>query len=127
MLQLTHLLAIEYINHLEKGLNQSTKEVHDLRQAQAEMQIQLKEMSHQMSRLQSHASQNTYEPHHTSQQHAQSVQGAPFNNHYSNGVPNGGSQHSEAPRTLPPLVNGASAVPSTLAPMQGIQYSDDRR
>ena len=107
-------------------MRDSQKEVQGLRQVQSEMQMQLKEMSVQLSRLQQHQPQNSYDAHHGGQQHPGHGSSQGFAGHYANGIPNG-SQHAEPARTLPPPINGLASAPPTLAPMQGIQYSDDRR
>ncbi|KAL2841899.1 hypothetical protein BJY01DRAFT_236182 [Aspergillus pseudoustus] len=99
--------AIEYINHLESGL-QNARRDNDL------LRIELEEMR--------------------SQQQANGQPRPPFDHHAMSSQTNGqghgpifpgynagpGMQQDQ-PRTLPPLMGGSAA------PMQGIQYSDDRR
>ncbi|KKY13899.1 putative hlh transcription factor [Phaeomoniella chlamydospora] len=114
--------AIEYINQLERNLRDSSKEIRNLHLQRAEMQMQIKDMSIQLDRLQQ---QHSYD-HHNANQHPGSA-GPGFASHYANGMPNGAPTHPEPARTLPPLVNGVGSATSNLAPMQGIQYSDDRR
>ena len=94
---LTLFLAIDYINSLETQNTKFRNEIEQLRQKQAEMELRMKEMA-QMARISgSTASFETGPP-------------PPNNIGPMFGV--------DAPRTLPPLVNGA---------MQGVQYSEERR
>lgn len=112
--------AIEYISHLEKNLGGVRRENSLLRTEVEDLRAQLNQQQNGHARTQS-----MYEPH--------SIPG-PHTNGHGHGHSHGhGHGHGpvfhynhgpvithEQPRTLPPLMNGSSA-------MQGVQYTDERR
>lgn len=103
--------AIEYINGLEKNLSQSRREVSILRTENEELRAQLSQQANGQSRPQS-----LFEHHPMSATPTNGSAQPVFT-----GFSNGSNVAQEQPRTLPPLMNGS------VAPMQGIQYTDDRR
>ena len=112
---------------LERSIQDLGREAKRSHQAQAEMQHQINEMSSQLGRLQQHTGYEVPKP----QQPPPPQQPAPqqhmFGGHYMNGTVNPPQQPQDPGRTLPPLMNGTGAPTSSVAPMQGIQYTDDRR
>ncbi|KAJ5766069.1 uncharacterized protein N7511_003685 [Penicillium nucicola] len=104
--------AIEYINHLEKSMGQVRRENNALRDEMEAMRAQLSQANGQPRppSIFEHHSMNAQQ----TNGHGQS-QGPVF------GFANGAPVAQEQPRTLPPLMNGS------VAPMQGIQYTDERR
>ncbi|KAJ6172724.1 hypothetical protein N7470_001791 [Penicillium chermesinum] len=104
--------AIEYINGLEKSISQARREVSMLQTENEELRAQLNQQANGQSRPQS-----IFEHHQMSSTPTNgSSQNAAFG-----GFSSGSNVPQEQPRTLPPLMNGS------VAPMQGIQYTDDRR
>lgn len=102
--------AIEYISTLEKSLGQTRRE-------NSLMRTQIEELQAQLNQQQANGpsrSASIFEHHPMS---ATPTNGGPVFGGFGNGP--GASQ--EQPRTLPPLMNGS------VAPMQGIQYTDERR
>lgn len=96
--------------------------IQDLQNHQNKLHMRMEEMEAQLSRLTQQAAQPAYDAH-VHHQAAPPIQQAPaFQNHYANGIAAPINQHTEVPRTLPPIVNGYNG-----APMQDVQYSSDRR
>jgi Helix-loop-helix DNA-binding domain len=111
------ILAIDYISSLEKTANQFRRENSVLTTEVEDLRAQLNQHQHQQQPNGQSRQQPIYD-HPTGgppQTNGQS-QGSVFPN-YSSG-PSGA--HEQA-RTLPPLMNGS------IAPMQGVQYTEDRR
>lgn len=78
------------------------------------MQTQIEELRAQLNRQHQQTQLNGPAP----------PQQAPiFGNHYAGAQP----QQQDPARTLPPLMNGVGAAAPPLGPMQGVQYSDERR
>lgn len=103
--------AIDYINLLEKTVTDSRKDY-------ARMQEELNSMSAKLSQQNGTSRPASIFENHQINPHpgnGQQPPGPTFNG-FSNG-----SVTEEQPRTLPPLMNGS------VAPMQGIQYTDERR
>ena len=104
--------AIEYINGLEKTVSQAQREISSLRTENEELRAQFAQQ----------------------QANGASRPGSIFEHHQMATTPTNGQPHppvfsgfgngsavQDQPRTLPPLMNGSAA------PMQGIQYTDERR
>ncbi|KAL4754543.1 hypothetical protein BDW72DRAFT_129129 [Aspergillus terricola var. indicus] len=108
--------AIEYINNLEK-------QVANFRRDNELLHQELQEMRRQLNQQQSNGQSRTasiFEHHQMPVQSNGQVHGpahGPVYTGYS-GTP---GTAEDQPRTLPPLMNGS------VAPMQGVQYTDDRR
>ena len=94
--------AVDYITGLEKLLNQ-------MRRENSVMKTEIEELRSQLGR-----------PQHTSI-YASHQQAQPQGPIFSNYASSGAHMLQDQPRTLPPLINGS------VAPMQGVQYTDDRR
>ncbi|KAF5016669.1 hypothetical protein F66182_11577 [Fusarium sp. NRRL 66182] len=103
--------AIEYISSLEKQVSTSRRENNDLQREVQELRTQLN--SQQASGPSRQQQQNMFDPHSM----ASSSNGSPTTSYptYASGMT------VDQPRTLPPLVNGS------LAAMQGVQYTEERR
>ena len=99
------MLAIDYITHLENNQQSMRGELVDLRARDAERQAQLEKLSQQVAMFQQDSRGPPYE----------SNSGPGFSTHFQ-------QPSSDAPRKLPPLVNGNAS-----SAMQGVQYSDERR
>ncbi|RDW74583.1 putative HLH transcription factor (Hpa3) [Aspergillus mulundensis] len=108
--------AIEYINTLEKQLSSCRRDNEILLQ-------EIQEARHQLNQQQPNGHSRAapiFEHHPMPAQTNGQVQSHAHGPVYTgyNGAP---GMAEEQPRTLPPLINGS------VAPMQGVQYSDDRR
>lgn len=105
--------AIEYITGLEKSVAQSRREMNMLRSENDDLRAQL---SQQQANGPSRPG-SIFEHH---QMSATPTNGQAQASVFS-GYGNGSGVVQDQPRTLPPLMNGS------VAPMQGIQYTDERR
>jgi hypothetical protein len=102
--------AIDYITLLEKTVAQSRRD-HNI------MQSELDEMRAQLNQQNGASRPPSIFEHH--QMNPNQVNGQPQGPVF--GAFGNGQVAQEQPRTLPPLMNGS------VAPMQGIQYTDERR
>lgn len=102
--------AIEYISHLEKNLGNVRRENSLLRTEVEDLRAQLNQQQNGHTRTQSMFEPHSMGPHTNGHTHG------PVFPHYNPGP----VITHEQPRTLPPLMNGSSA-------MQGVQYTDERR
>jgi hypothetical protein len=99
VVKLTSITAIDYITQLESQNSKYRAELDRVTSQHAEMEHRMKTLEQQLQRANGASAHDAY----ASPPNAIS--------------PMFSGSHSEVPRTLPPLVNGA---------MQGVQY-DDRR
>jgi hypothetical protein len=105
--KITNSAAIDYINGLEQQIKTQRVDSEKQRRQIHEMEMQLKEMSQQIQRMQHSASYPTP---------TKSLSQSPLN--YGQPYTNGIDKSNDAPRTLPPIMNGA---------MQGVQYNNEER
>ncbi|OQE26850.1 hypothetical protein PENSTE_c005G04201 [Penicillium steckii] len=105
--------AIEYISSLEKSVGQMRRDNSLLRSEVDELRAQLNQQQPAPSRPTS-----IFEHHPMAATPTNGQSQAPVFAQFGNGAQMGEQQQ---PRTLPPLMNGS------VAPMQGIQYTDERR
>jgi len=110
--------AIDYISSLEKTVNQFRRENSVLTTEVEDLRAQLNQHQQQQQSNGQPRQQPIYDHHSTGgppQTNGQS-QGSVFSNYAS-----GPAAAHEQARTLPPLINGS------MAPMQGVQYTEERR
>ncbi|KAK2746917.1 hypothetical protein FQN55_005403 [Onygenales sp. PD_40] len=120
--------AIEYINQLEKTIQQGRQEASLLRGEMNDLRNQLNEQQRQLQR-QSAGQPAGYDrppqPGAPLQTNGTSTQSQPQGPMFPGPFASQAAQPTHPPldaaRTLPPLMNGA------LAPMQGVQYTEERR
>lgn len=115
------ILAIDYISSLEKTVNQFQQETTHLRSELDDLRNKVE----QQQRGQQPMQQPIYDqrPPPTAATVQQSNQPAPQAPVFTSRFPAGaaGPPQQDQARTLPPLMNGA------LAPMQGVQYTEESR
>lgn len=114
--------AIDYISSLEKSVGQTRRENSALRNEVDDLRAQLQQQGNGPSRPTSIFEHHPMSATPTNGQVQVQGQGqgqsqGPVFAQFGNGAP----MAQEQPRTLPPLMNGS------VAPMQGIQYTDERR
>ncbi|KAL1964807.1 hypothetical protein VTN77DRAFT_6309 [Rasamsonia byssochlamydoides] len=112
--------AIDYIGQLEKTLNQVRRDNAVLRTEVEELRAQLsQQQQQQQQQQQSNGQHRPFDAHPTAGPPAQTngQSQAPVYPSYASGS----TMPQDQARTLPPLINGS------VAPMQGVQYTEDRR
>ncbi|KAJ5818876.1 hypothetical protein N7474_004467 [Penicillium riverlandense] len=108
--------AIEYINGLEKAANQAQQMVNQAQREISSLRTENEELRAQLNQNGPSRPSSIFEHHQMATTPTNGQAHPPVFSGFGNG-----SGVQDQPRTLPPLMNGS------VAPMQGIQYTDERR